>query len=133
MRNKGLHRGADEISLIKLGILAPTENSISALFKDIGDLRAAEAKLWHKRSQTWDSAEQCKLEAEQAELRARIEALLAELERKLVLQKVFRHIIGHRATEVQREYMDPKLAAGLTHPEALLLREVEGDVVLSYA
>ncbi|MGE3769664.1 MAG: hypothetical protein AB7G06_01800 [Bdellovibrionales bacterium] len=129
MRNKGLHRGADEIGLIKKGILTPTQESIATLCKEIGALRLSEAACWQKRGATYDGAALEAILAEQKIIEEKLAALLAELERKLTLKRVFDHLIGHRAGEVSREFMDPKLRMELSHEEGLMLRDIEQCVV----
>jgi len=133
MRNRGLHRGADEINLIKLSILLPTEESAMALQKEIGAALEGLGKLWKKLSNTYDWEEQRKMQAVIAERQAQLEALMAELERKQVMLRVFRHIVGNKAIVVVDEFSAPALQMKLSHPEALLLHEIEADIPLTYA
>ena len=125
MRNKGLHRGAEFIRQTKEVLLHPNEQAIILLCKDIGGLRQQEADLWLKRAGAYDVKEALELEAMQTQLTLKVEVLLAELERKMVLKRVFEHLINHRATEVVRDMMDPLLKLQLSHGEGLVLRDIE--------
>jgi predicted kinase len=123
MRNKGLHRGAEFIRQTKEVLLHPNEDAIAKLCGQIGEMRLKESELWILRANAGSTAELMELEALCGKLQLEIETLMSELERKMILKRVFEHLIRHRATEVMRDMMDPALQ--LTHYEGMTLRDIE--------